>query len=121
MTFHIQSILIDIAIFFFSKKCIHRLSKVALDETLKSKRSQCPVPGCKAKWTKSSSSLDRDFELKMNEFFKSKINGNSLRKLDNALDLASSAQPKVVTIDLTTNANKTLSITSQTKFIDLTD
>ena len=31
---------------------------------------KCPVPACPANWSKQSASIDEEFELRMNRFFR---------------------------------------------------
>ncbi len=56
------------------------MSKDALSMVLKSsasnqKKPNCPVAGCSGRWTKDNSSLDEEFQLKIERF--QRLNANS--------------------------------------------
>lgn len=57
--------------FVSSENCKHHVSKVALDQMLRSANrngADCPVAGCKGKWTKNTSSLDEDYQRQVERF-----------------------------------------------------
>jgi hypothetical protein len=52
-----------------SQSCSHTISKQGLDAMLgKKPNAACPVAGCTAKWSRSSSSVDTDFQKRMQRF-----------------------------------------------------
>lgn len=54
-----------------NQSCSHTISQQGLTALLISNSPAiCPVPGCVAKWTKVTSSVDTDFEKKMRRFFR---------------------------------------------------
>eukprot|EP01038_Epipyxis_sp_PR26KG_P015866 gene15866-21510_t len=49
--------------------CIHHISRESLTHMLNGKNSvKCPVPGCIAFWTKTSSNLDREFQMRLTRY-----------------------------------------------------
>jgi len=47
-------------------RCIHHVSKLALDAMLKNKNEVgCPVAGCPGKWGKDQAQIDKIFQLKV--------------------------------------------------------
>lgn len=52
-------------------KCQHKISKTGLDAMLKNRqRAPCPVPGCMAHWSKGTSTIDKEFEKRLNRFLR---------------------------------------------------
>jgi hypothetical protein len=63
--------------FDYSTACIHRLSKGGLNALLKSSRNnkgvKCPVFGCNALWTQESALPDKNFEFRMEKFYRNQV------------------------------------------------
>mmetsp|Transcript_14874 Transcript_14874/g.24611 ORF Transcript_14874/g.24611 Transcript_14874/m.24611 type:complete len:248 (-) Transcript_14874:308-1051(-) len=50
--------------------CRHIISMTGLNEMCRMRKFDCPVAGCRAKWTKAHSSIDVDFQKRMQRFFR---------------------------------------------------
>eukprot|EP00981_Chlorochromonas_danica_P008742 scaffold2302_cov209-Ochromonas_danica.AAC.6 len=54
-----------------STRCIHHMSQEALNMLLKNKsRAKCPVAGCNAEWTASTSSVDEDLLRQLKRYLR---------------------------------------------------
>ncbi len=54
-----------------SVNCKHHISREALVQSWQGKQSaKCPVAGCSGQWTKVGSSLDEDYQLRVDRFVK---------------------------------------------------
>eukprot|EP01032_Pedospumella_encystans_P011970 gene11970-13884_t len=54
-------------------KCIHRVSRIALDTMCRKVTSaRCPIGGCMGKWSKSTAVLDEEFERKIQRYLQKK-------------------------------------------------
>lgn len=54
-------------------KCIHHVSRVALDTMCKKANwAKCPIGGCMGRWSKATAVLDEEFDRKIQKYLQNK-------------------------------------------------